>query len=197
MIPPWLETDSDPRYPHRRSGTALVLGTGHTLFDDLKRAPKGFRMGIRLTAEIVKCDAVFSMDRAALRKPKEIHRDRFGPIECHSARPAAGTTKEQFPWVDYWWPEPEIMNSATSAWAAAKILVFMGFDEIVLCGVPLTPGNYADGRNAEHFQDMRNIALMRKKIVEDTWVKPYVRSLSGWTREIFGESVASDTRSAA
>lgn len=187
MIPPWLERQSVPPYPHRRTYTALVLGSGPTLFEDLKRAPKDcFRVGIRLAAEMVRCDAVFSLDRAALREPKLIHEKSFGPIECHSGKPGAGATHERYPWVDYWWPEPEISNAGTSAWAAAKVLVFMGHERVILCGVPLVPGDYADGREAAHFKDMSSINLMRRRIMDDVWMRPYVRSLSGWTKEALG-----------
>ncbi len=63
----------------------------------------------------------------------------------------------------------------------------MGFDEVVLCGVPLQPGPYAHGQVAPPFTNIRNIEGMRRRMEIDTWMAPYAKAMSGWPRTLFGE----------
>lgn len=45
---------------------------------------------------------------------------------------------EQYPAVDHWWNWPR--PSCTSAWTAIRMGMYLKFDEVILCGVPMMFG---------------------------------------------------------
>lgn len=118
-----------------------------------------------------------------------MQRSRFGSgFTTHAAGNQERATKLGAPlshdYVDYWWPAAT--GGGTSAWGARRMAAMMGFDTVVLCGMPLEPGGYADN---EPVKLMRNAKLMRhyqKQIEKDTAFHPGVYGMSGWTKEFFG-----------
>jgi hypothetical protein len=74
-------------------------------------------------------------------------------------------------------------STGTSALLAVKVLREHGLDKIVLAGVPMQ-------RDAGHF--VRQAPWDDADKYRETWsfirpvIAPYVRSMSGWTRETFG-----------
>ncbi len=115
----------------------------------------------------------------------------LGPCRFSVHSTAAKSEAEQAsrahsaPWVDYWWREAR--GQGTSAWCAVKLARLLGFDEIILCGVPLAPGPYADGRMARDFNRPRILERYRAGIAGDQAWHEGVASMSGWTRDFFGE----------
>lgn len=89
------------------------------------------------------------------------------------------------PWVDYWWPDAR--GGGGSAWAARKVAWLMGFDPVVLCGCPLIAGPYIDHR-LYGMMTRENVVddLCNGILAEPEWHEG-VTSMSGWTRELFGE----------
>lgn len=189
--PAEIEPVSIPPYPHIHSGTCLVVGTAWTMWEDLERArllrPEHTIFGINRTGEFIRCDLMFSIDRSKIAGWRALQERNFGKghFIYHSWKPTAGTTHADYPEIDYWWPHST--NGGTSSWSAVKVAKFMGFDEIILCGVPLSPGDYADGKKAETFQSEAHVRNSREAIKMQTWAHENVFSMSGWTRELFGE----------
>lgn len=73
----------------------------------------------------------------------------------------------------------------------------MGFDEVILCGVPLDPGGYAPeiaafkkpaGDRGQSFTDLPVLERWRGVIAEfaATGKTAGIRSMSGWTRDALG-----------
>jgi len=178
-------------YPHQHEGALLIVGTAWTMQEDFERArqlrPKAMVMGINRTAQFIKCDFLFSIDRENIGHWRELQETSFGKghFSYHSFEPTGNKTVWDYPGVDYWWEKNE--GNGTSAWGAAKIAARMGFDDLILCGVPLMPGPYTDGEPAPTFDDQRNIDNMRLKIETDEYMHGIVSGMSGWTREFFGE----------
>lgn len=101
-------------------------------------------------------------------------------------------TREPYPGIRVAWDiQP---YGWTSGVFAAQVAIALGYDEIVLCGVPQDgTGRFFDPPwmpGGEH--DDRNSKKAFRSIVEQTpELKRCVRSMSGWTRELFGEPGAS------
>lgn len=190
-IPTEIDPFADPPYRRKATGTLLVIGSALRMEVDYKRAlalrPNAATMGIRRTAEFMPCDMCFSLDREKLHRPLMFSQAVFGHRpEMHSAVVPAGKTKEAFAGiVDYWWPGAQ--GGGTSAWAGAKVGLFMGYEEIILCGAPIAPTPYCNGQTAPTFLDEKNLANMRRAIEADTWMHDLVTSMSGWTRDFLGE----------
>lgn len=188
-IPVDVEPFAEPPYPRRHAGPVIVAGTAWCLAEDMARARRVVSsapvIGIRRTAMLMRCDFLFSLDRERLQECRAAHQSCWQrDVETHSARPAAGHRAADYPYVDYWWRG--VHGSGSSAWAAAKMALFMGFERIVLVGAPLDVGPYADETGAPTFDKEQNISKMRAKVLRDKWLHPFVSSMSGWTKEHLG-----------
>jgi len=81
------------------------------------------------------------------------------------------------------------VDRATDDWKgssglfAVKVARELGYERIVLCGVPLNAegAHFFDAKPWKAFQGFRNGWLNHR-----AEIAPYVRSVSGWTREILG-----------
>ena len=192
-IPPHPDPVAEPLWLDPQEGTCLVMGSAWPMLKDMERAlrirPGAKIMAVNRAAQFVGADFLFTLDCWNAAYWRKLQEQAFGPgFTYHAARWAGNKTKDDFPWVDHWWPAAQ--GSATSSWGATKVAFMMGFHEVILCGVPLEPAPYADGVVAPTFDEKTNVDLMRRKIQEDTWAHPFVTSMSGWTMEFFGEPEA-------
>ena len=99
-----------------------------------------------------------------------------------------GSEASKYKWVNYWWQG--VAGRGTSTWAARKVAKLMGFAPVILCGAPLSVGGYC-GRelNARHFLHEPSLEFYREGVLQDVEWHNDVFSMSGWTREFFGEPV--------
>lgn len=108
---------------------------------------------------------------------------RFGAVPTvHSA------SRRRHPravsWVDHWWLDTG--GGGGSGWGARKLAGLLGFDLVVLCGMPLVPGNYSGNRPGKLMTRDTVIADFRKGIEEEPEWHEGVLSMSGWTAARFG-----------
>tara|TARA_Y100000310_G_scaffold30586_1_gene29039 strand:- start:459 stop:1034 length:576 start_codon:yes stop_codon:yes gene_type:complete len=170
----------------------LIVGTAWNMMDDFLRARNRLEgiphrvWGINRTCQFIATDFNFTLDRdnASYWKSVAINKDAIWA----SAQPGATRRLEDYPWIDLWlsW----LAGSGTSAWAACKYALETGDNEVILCGVPLEPGPYADGVIGRSFDGMTGtLNKFRQIIVEQSKSLDVsrVRSMSGWTKEFFGE----------
>jgi hypothetical protein len=174
--------------------TALVTGMGQSLMDDFVRARNKVMknedhpaiIGVNRSCQFIKTHINLTLDRdnASYWRSVAIHPEG----QWYSVQPDATKTHEDYPWIDGWWPK--LAGSGSSAWFAAKAALIMGYERVILCGVPLEPGPYADGIYAPTFQDAKKfpstIRTMREKMQLDEWTHEAVFSMSGWTKAFFG-----------
>lgn len=181
-------------YPHRHSGTVLVLGFSSFLPDDFAKArllrPNAKIIACNKAAGFTKAFAIFSLHvgHEKLGTWAKWQRDRFGPdFEVHARGfpEKMADYKRRYPWIDYVWPEAR--GTGTSPWAAAKMARCMGFDEIILCGVTLERCGYADGSLARDFRNGDVLKLYRTYIKNDRDWHKGVKAMSGWPARFFGK----------
>ena len=190
-------TRSIPDYPHRRAGTALVVGTGPGFMEEHAEAsrlrPGAFVMAVNKAAGFVRADAIFSIHYEHMWKWVRTHDLAWGQREMrpethtgcrNSAGMIAWVQSKAGQYVDYLWP---VANSwGSSGWAAGKCARGMGFDEVILCGVPLaqTSEPFADWRSESCVEMYRE--GMRLEATNEPDVAAGIKSMSGYTREILG-----------
>lgn len=185
-FPAEVVAECEPAYPYWHSGTALVVGTAATMLKDFEHAkrldPDAAVMAVNRTAQFLRCDFLVAQDRGLIPYWRKLQEANFGMghFSVHTLRSRVQDTSG----ADYCWSN--MAGSGTTAWFAAKIAAYIGFDRIWLCGVALAPGSYADGVLAPTFDDAKNTRHMQERIQIDTWLHPYVRALSGWPRDYFG-----------
>lgn len=185
---------SAPPYPHRHSGPVLVCGSAWTLANDLAWArslfPEAPIIAVNGAAGETPCQHVFSQHPLNMPRWLDWRKRRFvGGFEVHAAgerhrRNRLGKRPE-CPWVDYWWAG--IASNGSSSWGARRLAKALGFDAVVLCGVPLTPGPYAYDDVSKLNRRQGVMDHYRAAILADTDYHEGTYSMSGWTRETFGE----------
>jgi hypothetical protein len=179
----------------RLSGTCVVAGFGSTLFSDLARV-KEVRgdlptIAVNMAAGYVKAFAAFSMhwDREHLGKWAEQQREAFGDgftVHAEGKPEWLKHNLRNYPHVGFWWDG--VMSKGSSGWAAARLAKAMGFSEVILCGVPIDHGRYANGGQAILFQSPQtnSVCVFRKAIELDSETRSGTYSLSGWTKDLLG-----------
>lgn len=184
---------SAPVYPYTHSGPVIVAGNAYCLHDDFQRAREVHKgtpvIAVNGAAGQVNAFALFTQHPRKFPQWIEVQRERFGDnFTTHAAGKAHLKSKfghvERMPWVNYWWEG--VASGGTSTWGARRLAGFMGFDLVILCGMPLDRGGYSDGKMAKDFQRDEVVDHYRQMILRDKDWHSGVRSMSGWTQEIFG-----------
>ncbi len=178
---------SAPAYLVRHSGPILVCGNAFNLHEDLECAreiyPDAQIIAINGAAREVKAFALFSYHPQRfveapygwINRQKKFHND----FTVHGSRFAEG-----MPYVDHWWSGAR--GHGGSAWGARKLGALMGFDQVILCGCPLVPGNYAGFRPGDLMSHQDVVDRYLGEIEADVkWHKGVV-SMSGATQNLLG-----------
>lgn len=190
--------DGRRNLPAPISGACVVAGFGATLFSDLERLsqvrPDLPTIAVNAAAGHVKAFAVFSMHWEAdkLGKWARQQHEAFGEgFEVHACGKPEWREHNlrNYPHVgkDNW--HDNVMHRGSSGWAAARLALKLGFDQVILCGVPMDNGRYANGGQAIMFQSPQtnSLSVFRKAIELDSITRTRCFSMSGWTRDLLGE----------
>jgi hypothetical protein len=184
-----------PAYPHAHCGAVVIAGFASTLQDDLAavaaRRPGLPIIAVNKAAEHIKAFAVYSFhfERDKLGLWSAVQKKRFGEA-CAIFGPGKkdwlAHNQRNYPYVDYW--APETASQGSSGWCAVRLAKMMGFDERILCGVPIEARRYADKSPARYWQSAKvgAVGTFRKAIEKDTAYHKGTYSMSGWTRELLG-----------
>lgn len=182
-----MNTKAFPLYTIKHSGTVFVCGNAWCLHEDLEKARKIYKdcpiIAVNGASREVKAFALFSYHPIRfveapyswIKKQKKFGND----FTVHGAR-----YKKNMPWVDYWWQGAR--GHGGSAWGARKVAKLMGFDQVILCGCPLVPGNYASYRPGDLMTRQDVIDRYRIEIESDIEWHKGVKSMSGWTAQFLG-----------
>ena len=132
---------SSPLYLHKHHGPVLVCGNAWCLKDDLESARQIERLmfapviGVNGTSKNIRLDFLYTqLHQPKLQMWRKYQEARFHKnFTTHSN--GNGQQAKEYPWVDYWWTG--VAGHGTSTWGARKLAKYLGFTEIVLCGMPL------------------------------------------------------------
>ena len=175
---------------------ALICGSAPTLLEEFERARARMSgasvIAVNESARVVHADFLMTQhpEKAGRFRKLSINPD----LVVHTGKPRKRAAQ---PGIDVYWPDG--VTLATSGGSAIKIALKMGYSRIVLCGMPMNGG---DGYFAESAieQDEPRFGLepadcdyiqgYQKKLIEFVENNPEalerVRSMSGFTRELFG-----------
>jgi hypothetical protein len=184
-----------PAYPFRHSGSVVVAGFGPTLQADLDAVqavkPDLPIIAVNNACEVIKAFAIYSFhfERNKLGEWAKIQRKRFGEgfaVFGPGHKEWYQHNKRNYPYVEHW--APTTASRGSSGWCAVKLAKLLGFDEVIMCGIPVQPGAYADRRPALYWQSKKTNAVSqyRKAIEADVASHKGVYSLSGWTKDLLG-----------
>ena len=153
-------------YEQRHSGTAIICGAAACLFDDLAKAramrPDAVLLGCNMTAAIV--PEIKHVWTQKARAGKMVRAKIPEDVSIHAASgPIPGM--EAIYDCDYLWPELSWICGTSGFSAGLWAKHGMGFDEVILAGVPLSkdiasyakgypsPGNLGDGKPLVGYSD--------------------------------------------
>jgi hypothetical protein len=184
-----------PAYPHRHAGSVVIAGYADTLQRDLDKVA-AVKPGLPIIAvnracEHIKAFAIYSFhfERDKLGIWAKVQKERFGEqvsVFGPGHKEWFEHNRRNYPYVDHW--APTTASRGSSGWCAVRLAKLLGFDEIILCGIPIEPRPYANRAAAFYWQSQKTNAVeqFRKAIVEDTAHREGIVSMSGWTKSILG-----------
>lgn len=177
------------------SGTVLICGSAPCLFDDYNEALRH-----RPNAEVIAINdaaSVIYADFLATLHPEDAEKFRAKSM-TDNIIVISGQLRLVPSEVDYWFTDCN--SGGTTAGSAIKMARVMGFEEIILCGCPMSGGDgYFDAKpkpnkfgmssrfgNAP--SDCRVVKTHQQRLCQEAHEGDYqnVSSMSGFTREFFG-----------
>jgi hypothetical protein len=178
-----------PRYEVRHKGPAIICGGAPSVFEDLEKAleihPQATILGVNNAAAMIsEIDQVWTQHN---NYAQEFKLKAGRPIKVHARAGIMGNE------VDYWWGSMAGMKGSSgivaAIWAKA-----MGFDEVIMAGIPLSKTNtgyhsgYPDKKADRVFAPDNNIEHWQKFLCihKDLGRMAGVTSMSGYTRQILG-----------
>lgn len=165
---------------------AIVVGGAECVWDDLGRIKTGMTLRNETWFLVNDMMAEYKTDPGRPVIAVTLHPPKLNDWLAERAR--NGLPRPDAVWAHR--PANELVTNHTEDWAgssglfAVKVARQLGFEQIILCGVPMQveqrhfirrePWGAAMAFRAGWERHRANIA-------------PYVRSMSGWTKELFGE----------
>jgi hypothetical protein len=134
-------------------------------------------------SKLVDADHVYSKhpERFITYRWLEAQRFRFGDVTVHADVKAASRPD----CVDEWWDG--IWGGGGSAWDARKLAVRLGYEAVILCGVPMIAGPHVPQVQLGSFMHREDIVKeFRDQIEADAKWHKGATSMSGWTRDLLG-----------
>lgn len=196
------EIKASPEYPSKHHGVALIVGGGPLALVELRLAnsrlpERPYIIAVNSMVSRVSCQAMVTSHPVAVQKlmfPCVID-DR--PI-VHVYPSDQREVPQNVAGADYVWSGPPAASGSSSL-PAVLIAKAIGFEEIFLCGVPLTKTGYLDGYPSQGIGEFNNTPcgkVMNGTVRQrrETWTRFHkagkltgVTSFSGFTRELLGE----------
>lgn len=183
--------ESPPRCAGNFSGRAVVMGCGRCVWDDLAQVDLGRHSVIAINNMILHHKgrvhhgvSMHPEEPNLWRALRPYYQGEPSHVTTHGYRKHGKIGLSE---CDVVWGTIEGAGGGTSGILAVMVGLALGYDEIVLAGVPLD----GDG----HFYDPPALKLntFNSDFVKMEWVNTSnnyfqgrVKSLSGWTRELLG-----------
>jgi hypothetical protein len=176
-------------YDVRHQGPAIICGGALCVFEDLENAlklhPQATILGVNNAAAMVpQIDHVWTQHNNLAQEYK-LKAGR--PIKVHARAGIMGND------VDYWWGSMVGMKGSSGVVAAIWAKA-MGFDTVILAGIPLSVGDtsyhcqYPDSKANRVFAPTNNIEHWQRflGIHKELGRMDGVTSMSGYTRQVLG-----------
>jgi len=178
------------------SSHALICGSAPCLHEDFEVAsamrPNAAVLVINEAGSVVRGSHLITQHPE--KAPWFRQRSLNPLITIHTGKPRDRALQ---PGIDVYWPD--CVTLATSGGSAIAIALRMGFEKILLCGMPMNGGDgYFQGSALQQDEprfglessESNYVQSYQNKLIEFTQNEPdvldRVRSLSGFTRELFG-----------
>lgn len=192
------------RYSVKHGGAALVVGYAPPVYEDvvaaLRLRPNAVLLGVKYSCALFKeIEHVWTQH---LEQAKDIRKKALGPVYIHGRprefqRNVIRATPGENWMLDFVWPDLRWIYGSSGFGAALWARWGLGFDEVILCGVPMEFGGYALQMNGIKKPQAAFGRSFAERDVLDRWkgvIQGFIAdgraagitSMSGWTREVLG-----------
>lgn len=177
------------RYEVRHEGPAIICGSAPSVFVDLEKArqlrPDATILGVNGAAGMIQeIEHIWTQHN----NYTDIYRDAAKrPIKIHARAGIMGNG------VDYWWQEL-VAVKGSSGLAGALWAKAMGFDEVIMVGIPLSTSEqdysdkYLPNKKLPFFATEASILNWQQfvRLYKEQGKTKGIYSMSGYTRKVFG-----------
>lgn len=180
-----------PQYLGKYSGRLIVLGGARCVWDDFLEVKAE-----NVTADLMAVNDIGMYCQIRFQHWVSMHADHLQLWRSllhghavdftgllHSNKPSQG----RWPIFDWGIQNP----GAYSGLFAAQVGLCLGYEEIILCGVPQDDsGRFFDPpwiKGLTHGTDETSKKAFRHAVISNPHLQKHVRSISGWTRDLFGK----------
>ncbi len=190
-------------YPTTHKGqSCIICGAAPSLLEEFNEAkkhrPDAVVIAVNETTQAVHADHLMTMhyDKMNYFKAPSLNKN----IITHSGMVARKPADEvYFNSIDYVWNDAH--TAGTSGVSAMLIAMHMGFDEIILCGMPLEPtGYFNEGKTVKHSKTQPRFGYLKDKDTLTSYhenglmrtlenfprLAEISRSLGGFTKRVLG-----------
>jgi hypothetical protein len=178
-----------PALVDRFQGKAMVLGSGRSIWDDLSRFNhKGYgvvavnNMTLHYRDQVDHSVSMHPDEPELWRKLRKIYNCLPCELITHSPVPTNQKSETDYTWYF------EKGQGGTSGLFAVMLALALGYDRVVLCGMPLDDlGHFYDPPNHRDGCFRSDFIHSEWNEVNKLYFNNRVKSLSGWTRNLLGE----------
>lgn len=180
------------KYLGKYSGRLIVLGGARCVWDDFLEVKK---QGVK--ADLMAVNDVGLYCQLPLQHWVSMHPDNLQlwrslvhthAMDCSAVLHSNKANQGRWPIYDWQMYDP----GAYSGLFAAQVGLCLGYEQIILCGVPQDQsGRFFDPpwvKGLTHGTDNTSKNAFRHAVHGNPELKRCVRSMSGWTKELFGGS---------
>lgn len=182
--------DTPPPCAGNFSGPAVVLGTGRSVWDDLH-----YKFALEERMGVIAVNNMILHFKGRVHHGVSLHPEepilwsqlrRFYQCEASHVVTHSYRIPEAFKACDYIW-DIEGAYAGTSSLLAVMVGLALGYNKIVLAGVPLDgAGHFYDPPQTETRQFTSSSVQSEWIKAAQLWLAGRVRSCSGWTQELLG-----------
>lgn len=182
--------------------SCIICGAAPSLLSEYEEAkhhrPDAVVICVNETVQAIHADHLITLHYNKMRYFKNMSINKN--VVAHSAKPPRDKGDEiYFNDVDHVWPNAN--TSGTSGVAAIMVAEAMGFDEIILCGMPLEPtGYFNEGQTVKSSKTQPRFGYLKnadtltsyhqngfhKALNDVPRIKEITRSMGGYTKQILG-----------
>lgn len=184
-------------YPYKHAGSAILCGTAPSLFEDLEEArrlrPDAPILGVTTMARLVpEVEHIWTQHGDEAGRLRDMAKRK---IYVHARAKNYKGVPANVEECDFLWPELNWVGGSSGFAGAMWASHGLGFTEVIMCGIPisvdelgyveslpLTPERFAIGHNYGSTVGWQRQILGFK----ERGLTKAVRSMSGWTKEVFG-----------
>lgn len=175
------------------SGCLIIVGCGRNIWDDLSKAQALFHNSgisyhvMAINMAFMGLEGMWRSKKITIDHFVSLHKEYFALRNIYLGDLTVTHGRHIYPNTDYVW---DLNRGGTGGLFALRIALVLGYHKILICGIPLNAeGRFFDPPQQDGESGCRSIEIEfdQFKSYLDLQYHGRIRSMSGYTKKIFGE----------